>query len=394
MTAREDPRLAAIDAMITADAVTELTVALVDAPSENPGGSEEQAVSVLAQACSELGLAVSTSEVEPGRPNLVASHGGAGGPGLMFLGHSDVVPAGPGWSSDPYRAAVSNGRIVGRGSADMKGGLAAIAVAMGAVRRAGVELSGPMELVCTVDEEHEGAGARHFVANTDSRAYVGCVVAEPTTMRIVHGCRGAGYLHINVTGRAAHSGRTADGRSAIDAAAAIVGVINSDDLSARAHPLLGPGSWNVGLVDGGQGISIVAPDCYLGVDRRLIPGEDMPSIADDLAHRIAAAGISGDGIDVRIEPTNDTPAFVTEPDDRLVVDSAAALDAVGLDSSLSTWSAACDGGFINRDLGVPAIVLGPGDINTQAHQADEHVAIDELVAAARVYARIAVRLLG
>ncbi|GAB17148.1 peptidase M20 family protein [Gordonia effusa NBRC 100432] len=383
-----------IDQFIDADALTDLTVALIEAPSENPGGTEAAAVAVFADACRELGLTVSTTDVEPNRPNLTATLPGGTGPGLMFLGHSDVVPAGPGWTGDAYTPRIVDGTIVGRGSADMKGGLAAIAIAMGALSAAGVELSGPVELVCTVDEEDSGLGARDYVTQQRNSSFLGCVVAEPTGLRIVHGCRGAAYVHIDITGRAAHSGRPSDGRSAINAAAAIIDVINSDDLAATPDPTLGPGSWNVGLIEGGQTISTVAPMCYLGVDRRLIPGERMTEVTDRLSARIDAAGITGDGIDVTLRPTLDTPAFVTAPDDRLVTDSAAALADLNLPSELSTWSAACDGGFISRELGVPAIVLGPGDINSQAHQPDESVAISELVSAAKTYARIALRMLG
>ncbi|NMO03636.1 M20 family metallopeptidase [Gordonia sp. TBRC 11910] len=384
--------MTAIERFIDTDALTELTVALVETASENPGGTEAAAVAVLEKACAELGLTTSTHEVEPGRPNMTATLSGGNGPGLMFLGHSDVVPAGPGWTDDPYRARIVDGRIIGRGTSDMKGGLAAIAIAMGALASTGVELSGPVELVATVDEEEMGLGARNYVAHQSDSRFVGCVVAEPTNMRIVHGCRGAAYLHIDVTGRAAHSGRTSDGRSAIDAAAAIIDLIHDDE--PAVDPILGPGSWNVGLIQGGQGISIVAPSCYLGVDRRLAPGERMDDIARIVRAKIEAAGIVGDGIGVELRPTPDTPAFVTSPDDPLVVDAAAVLDELALPSGLTTWSAACDGGFINGELGIPTIVLGPGDINTQAHQADESVSIDELVCAAQVYLRLATRMLG
>lgn len=386
--------LDAIDRIIDARAITDLTIALIEAPSENPGGTEAKAVAILAAACRGLGLTTATREVQAGRPNLTATLAGGAGPGLMFLGHSDVVPAGPGWTGDPYRARVTDGRIIGRGATDMKGGLAAVAIALGALHDVGVELSGPIELVCTVDEEENGLGARDYVSRQRDSEFLGCVVAEPTSMGIVHGCRGAAYLHIDITGRAAHSGRPSDGRSAIDAAAAVIDLINSDDLAGGADLILGPGSWNVGLIEGGQGISIVAPTCYLGVDRRLVPGERMPEVASALRERIDAAGICDDGIRITLRPTPDTPAFVTAPDDRLVTESASALAELGLPSALTTWSAACDGGFVNRELGIPTIVLGPGDINGQAHQADESVGVDELVSAARAYARIALRLLG
>ena len=129
LTAAETAVLGFIDEA----AIISLTSALVEAPSENPGGTEEAAVEVLESACRALGFDVVTHEVAPGRPNLVATVPAGTGPGLMFLGHSDVVPAGPGWSADPYTVRIRDGRIYGRGATDMKGGLAAVVAARPAI---------------------------------------------------------------------------------------------------------------------------------------------------------------------------------------------------------------------------------------------------------------------
>ncbi|MGC5247461.1 M20 family metallopeptidase [Gordonia sp. DT219] len=378
-----------------ADEITDLTVALVQAASENPGGTEAGAVAVLQTACQKAGFVVETHEVAPGRPNLVATLPGGDGPGLMFLGHSDVVPAGPGWTGDPYVARVADGTITGRGSTDMKGGLAAIVAAMSSLATSGVELSGPVQLVCTVDEEEHGTGVRDLVRDHPGE-FLGCVVAEPTDLRIVRGCRGASYIDVDVTGRAAHSGRPDDGRSAIYAAAAIVDLIRADHVAMTdaAGGLLGSGTWNVGTISGGQGISVVAPMAALGIDRRLMPDEDAHTVAAWLRSRIAGAGIDSDGISVDVRVTMEMPGFETPADHRLVATAADALTGLGVEPSVGGWSAACDGGFISRDLGIPAIVLGPGDINTAAHQPDESVRIDDLLTAARLYTRMALQLLG
>ncbi|MCF8607415.1 M20 family metallopeptidase [Gordonia sp. HY442] len=402
MTARRDDALAALLEAVDAAAIDTLTCALIAESSVNPGGTEESAVAVLADACRAAGFAVDVVEAAPGRPNLVATAPiGGTGPGLMFLGHSDVVPAGPGWSADPFVPRRDGDLIIGRGASDMKGGIAAAVAAMSALARAGefgLELSGPVQLVVTVDEEEHGAGVRHLVANPDLlhrmtgvEEFAGCIVAEPTRMEVVRGCRGASYFEIEVTGRAAHSGRPSDGVSAIDAAARVIEVIRADQvrLAAAPDPLLGFGTWNVGTIQGGQGISVVAPSCSLGVDRRLMPGEDVHEIRDRLLADIDAAGIVVDGIDVRVTPTMFLPGFATEVDHPLV----SAASKAALDAPVGGWTAACDGGFISTSLGVPTVVLGPGDINTQAHQPDESVGLSELVFAAQSYVRAAVDLL-
>lgn len=387
---------AAVLAHIDVDVITALTMAMVEAPSENPGGTEAATVDVLTQACRNAGFSVGTHEVAPGRPNLLATLPGGNDPGLMILGHSDVVPAGPNWTSDPYRARIDGGRIIGRGSTDMKGGLAAAVVAMSALRRSGVDLAGAVQLVCTVDEEEHGLGVRDFVSRPTEHDFAACIVAEPTDLTVVRGCRGASYLEIGITGRAAHSGRPSDGRSAIEAAASVIDLIRTDQerLRLSADDLLGFGTWNVGTIQGGQGISVVAPMCDLGVDRRLMPDEDAAAIAARLRAQITDAGIDTDGIDVEVRVTMEMPGFATAADDPAVTAIHRALTDLGRPSTVGGWSAACDGGFIARDLGIPALVCGPGDINGQAHQPDESVSIDDLETASRAYALTALRLLA
>ncbi|MFW0797275.1 M20 family metallopeptidase [Gordonia sp. CPCC 205515] len=383
---------------ITPDTVAMLTAGLVEAPSENPGGTEADAVAVLAQACRSAGFTVDLHEVAPGRPNLVATLESGTGPGLMLLGHSDVVPAGPNWTHDPYRPQFADGRIYGRGTTDMKGGLAAAVCAMQALSHAsayGINLGGPVQLVCTVDEEEHGLGVRDFVTRHSEYSFAGCIVAEPTDLTIVRGCRGASYLEINITGRAAHSGRPADGRSAIEAAASIIDLIRFDhqQLGMTADDLLGSGTWNVGTIQGGQGISVVAPMCELGIDRRLMPDEDANVIADQLRSAIRDSAIDTDGITVDVKVTMEMPGFATPADHALVTTAVSAVTATGRATSVGGWTAACDGGFVSRDLGIPTIVLGPGNINAEAHQPDESVAIDDLETAARTYTLAALRLL-
>ncbi|GAA3033983.1 M20 family metallopeptidase [Gordonia defluvii] len=381
---------------LTADPIVALTTSLIAERSENPGATEATTVAVLADACRNAGLAVDVVDAAPGRPNLVATLPGPStpGPALLFLGHSDVVPAGTGWSQDPFGARVSGGRLTGRGAADMKGGLAAIVAAMGVLARAG--LGGRVEFVCTADEEAGGLGARAYVARRARAGNVlGCIVAEPTRLRAVHAGRGTANVAITVTGKAAHSGRPGDGCSAIAVAGRILAVIADDGerLARRPHPELGAATWNVGTIAGGQGINVVAADCRLGVDRRLLPDEEIAVVAAGLRAQIAALGLPAEAA-VIVAVDSETPAFATAADDPLTVGVGEALASLGLDPAPRVWSAACDAGFLHRDLGIRSIVLGPGDINDQAHQADESVAVDDLLTAAKLYTLIAHRLLA
>lgn len=383
--------------LIGTEEVTSLAAGLVVAPGHNPPGEEAATVEVLAQACRLRGLEPDLDEVRPGRPNLRAVLPGGDGPGLLLLGHSDVVPPGDGWTVHPYGGLVRDGRLYGRGAADMKGGLAACVVALGAIKRAGIELSGPVELAVTVDEEDQALGVQQYLGSADRSDFVGCVVAEPTDLQPIIAARGDAYLKITITGRAAHAGNPDDGVNAVYGATRVIDDLRAwhAELAADAHPLAGPATVSVGWIDGGTGPSIVPAECIVITDRRLLPGESGPEVLDQLRGRLERLGLERDGMEVSSELTLDMPGFETEPDAsvvRAIISSSA--DAGGPELPVGGWTAACDGGFLARDAKLPVVVYGPGSVSGQAHRADESVPLDQLVIAARSYALTILRLLG
>jgi acetylornithine deacetylase len=375
-------------------ALVALTRSLVQATGQNPPGEEAATVTVLGAAAAELGLEVVEMPVRPGRNNLRITLAGGPGPGLLLLGHTDVVPVGEGWTKDPFGGAAEDGRIYGRGASDMKGGLAAALSAMAALRSAG--LTGPVELAALVDEEETGVGIRAYVESVTA-PFLGCITAEPTDLQAVVGARGASYLRVEIHGTACHAGNPDDGANAIYGAAAVVTEIErmNHELAQRPHPLLGPATWSVGHISGGTSGSIVPAECVVIADRRLLPGESTATVLDDVRQRVAGLRLHDRGLTVDVTMPMEMPAFETPADSTLAVTVDTALaDAGGPGLPPGGWTAACDGGFVARDLGVPAVVLGPGSVATQAHRPDESVAIEELVVAARAYALTALRLLG
>jgi acetylornithine deacetylase/succinyl-diaminopimelate desuccinylase-like protein len=379
---------------IDEDQLIELTRSLVRAHGQNPPGEEATTVAVLASAATALGLDVSEETVAQGRDNLRVRLGGGVGPGLLLLGHTDVVPVGDGWTMDPFGATVRNGRVYGRGAADMKGGLAACLSAVAALR--GAELSGPVELAALVDEEENGLGIRAYVSSP-AAPFLGCITAEPTDLQTIVGARGASYTRVEVHGTACHAGSPGDGANAIYGAAAVVAEIERmhAELAGHPHPLLGPATWSVGQIRGGSGGSTVPAECVVVADRRLLPDESPENVLDDLRARIDALRLTERGLTVEASMPMEMPAFETAAESPLARATVAAVaDAGGPTLPPGGWTAACDGGFVARDLGVPVVVLGPGSVAEQAHRPDESVAIDELIVAARAYALTALRLLG
>lgn len=383
--------------LITPADVVEMAQRLVRAPGENPPGEEAATAAVLLDLAVGIGLEHRSWDVAPGRPNVEVSLPGGDGPGLLMLGHTDVVPVGEGWTVDPFGGELRDGRLHGRGSSDMKGGLAAVLVAMRALRTAAAPLTGPVLLAALADEEQTGIGVREWIARPDRTELMGCIVAEPTDLQTVVAARGDCYLVVRVQGVAAHAGRPGDGRNAIHGAAAVVTELERwhAEYAENPHPLVGAPTFNVGLVQGGSGASVVPAECRIEVDRRLLPGERAVDVLAGVRARLARVGLQERGLAWSVESPMDMPGFETPADHALVRAALGAVrDAGGPDLPPSGWTAACDGGFVAERWGVPVVVLGPGSVNEQAHRADESVGVDELVVASRAYALAALRLLS
>ncbi|GAA2178280.1 M20 family metallopeptidase [Leucobacter tardus] len=392
--AAEAEALASLDL----DRIIADTCDLIRAGGENPGDTEERSVAALRGIAERTGAAVTLQEVAPGRQNLRAAMGPEGAPTILFLGHSDVVPAGEGWSGAPFEPRVADDRIVGRGSTDMKGGLAAVIAAMAAVSRVvpGIRL----ELLCTVDEEDRATGVHAALPELDMPDAIACIVAEPTDLDVVVACRGASNLIVDLVGASAHAGRPEEGASAISAASRLVQLVDARHADARAadpDPLLGSASWNVGTITGGSGTSMVPRQCTVTVDRRTMPGEDpeaiLAELLDDARADLAASGIAGaERITLTGRVDMAMPGFRTSPEAAVATSAAAAVQRFGAPGRTTGWTAACEGGFIAEHLGVPTIILGPGDVTTQAHQPDEYVPVAHLDIAAKAYVLTVLRL--
>lgn len=390
LTEPERRILGAIDADETAALVTRL----VRARSENPPGGEEEVAQELAAACRERGIDARLDEVAPGRPNVHARIGDGGG--LLLLGHTDTVPAGDGWTRPPFEGAVEDGRVIGRGAADMKAGIAASVAAMAALRRAGVELVAPVLLAAVVDEEESGLGVQAMLARGGLTA-AGAIVPEPTELQTIIACRGNCYVDVEIHGRSAHAGSQHEGRNAIYGAARVVDGVRRlhDDLAAETHPLLGAGGWSVGIIEGGTGTAMVPDRCRISIDRRLLPGQSGEQARAEIDALLATLELGEDGLSAGSRLTMEIPSFEVNPEHPLAAGvRESSIDAGAPELPLGGWTAACDGGYLMRDTGIPAVVLGPGSVVGQAHRPDESVPLDEVVVAARAYALYALRALA
>lgn len=323
-------------------------------------------------------------EVAPHRPNVVAETGTGEGPTLVFCAHIDTVSA-AGMSIPPFEPRLERNRVYGRGSYDMKGGVAAVMAAAAALNQE--DLGGRVLVALVVDEEHSSIGADHFVAQHQADA---CIITEPTEGRLVLTHKGFVWSEFITHGVAAHGSRWDLGVSAIGKMGRIVAALERFDqekLRQRTHPLLGPASLHCPTIAGGVGLSTYAPECRLHVERRTLPGETLQQVSEELENVIREAGEQA-----TVTPYFQRTPLVCDPQSAIARCLREAAQAVTgsppEETGVAYWT---DAGIFDAG-GVPTLNYGPGGAG--AHGAVEWVDSDSVVTCAHVLAEAARRFLG
>lgn len=394
MTVSQSDKDEGADIRVDRERMTALLARLVRARSENPPGEEQAAAAIVEDDCRDLGLDVEVIESEPGRPSVVARWRGRPGPRLIYCSHIDVVPAGPPslWDVDPYGAEIVDGRMHGRGSSDAKGCVAAALEAVRALRDAGFEPDGTLELMMVADEETMGfKGAGHLM----ERGLLGSdfgIVGEPTSLRVVTAQRGANWARITTKGKAAHGSAPERGRSAIKHMAEIVLQLE-ETLPTDVHPILGGANINVGTIHGGEKVNIVPAACVIEVDRRSLPHETRDDVLAQLNEAVDRARRRFPDLEAEVEIMHSGDAFEVDRDSAIVkAVSRAVAEATGAPGKLIGFRGASDARFLVQS-GAETVLCGPGDI-ALAHTAGEWIDLHEFEVGARVYALAFSRLLG
>jgi acetylornithine deacetylase len=368
-----------------------LTRELVRIDSRNPslvahGPGEANVAKALADVLEAWGFRVDVVDAAPGRPNVVARIGTPGSRALMFNGHLDVVGI-EGMTHDPWSAEANGnaGRIYGRGSSDMKAGIAAMCAA--AARAGTGTLNGEIIIAAVADEEYESIGTRSLLER-GLRADA-AIVTEPTRLAIMPAHLGFVWLDVTTHGRAAHGSRWDIGVDAIRHAGILLAELDRMDegeLPKRTHSLLGRPSIHASLIEGGIGMSTYPDKCTVRIERRTIPGETPESVRRELESACSRARARQPKFRADVQVT-----FAQEPSD-VAVDTpivralSAALDDSGEPVRIEGMTAWTDAALLNA-AGIPAICFGPGDISL-AHAAEEWVSVDEIERATGVLARL------
>ena len=379
---------------ITSGDAVALTRELVRVDSRNPtlvagAPGEGRVARVLADVLAAWGFDVTVRDAAPGRPNVVARLGASrGGHSLMLNGHIDVVGV-EGMVHAPWDPIVREGRIYGRGSSDMKAGVAAMcAAAARAVSASGGALDGEIIVTAVVDEEYSSLGTRALVA--DGVRADAAIVTEPTGLRIMPAHKGFVWVDVLVRGRAAHGSRWDVGIDAIRNAGlllAALDVVDAELLPSREHTLLGRPSLHAATIEGGIGLSTYPDKCRFTIERRTIPGETTTAVMAEIEEAFARVRARRPDLDASVSMIFEQPPSDVSTEAPIVRSLDGALRACGEEVHVMGMSAWTDAAILN-EAGIPAICFGPGDIGL-AHAAEEYVRVDEIERATLVLAALA-----
>jgi acetylornithine deacetylase/succinyl-diaminopimelate desuccinylase family protein len=369
---------------------------LVRMPTENPPGDEARAVEFLAEFLGDWGFETEVLRTDQGRLNLIARTGwGRRSPTILLNGHLDVVPAGDesAWTVPPYDGFIQDGKLYGRGAADMKGGVAALLWAARLIQTSSDKpADGEIVVHLVSDEETGGAQGAKFLVDQGLAVADAAIVGEPTRLEVVIACKGAVWTRLTTRGKSAHGSVPHLGDNAIERMAEFF-VKLREVPKAGEHHLLGPPTMNLGTISGGSKINVVPDRCSVEIDQRVLPGTGLEQARAGLKNLIEKH-VAETGTEVDLEeilyaaPYEIDPA---EPIVRIALETAA--EVTGKPKEPKGAKGFTDARFYVLEAGIPTIILGPGSI-TQAHTADEFIGIEQLRQAVGLYGLIITRFLS
>lgn len=366
----------------------ELLADLVKLETCDPPGREVEIARFVYERLGASGIDAAIDEFEPGRANVLARLKGRGNrPALVFSAHFDTVPPGTRpWRHGPFSAAIEDGRLYGRGAADMKSGMAAMIVAAERLAASGTGLGGDLVLAFSAGESSNCLGARRFV-ETDALMGAGALlVSEPSSLDVLLAEKGALWLRLVAHGRSGHAsghdGATGGGTSAIERMTDALVALRAFRFEVPEHPLLGRPSLSVGTLKGGTVVNLTPDRCEAEIDLRLLPGQDPAAVE-------AAIGACVGG-DIAVERIDHKPAIETAADHPF---ATVCLGAVGEGAAPGGASYYSDATVLTPAFDLPMVIIGPGALGMSG-QTDEHVETASVESAVDIFEKVARDWLG
>ncbi|WP_026894478.1 M20 family metallopeptidase [Clostridiisalibacter paucivorans] len=344
------------------------------------------------------GISTEIDIIEENRPNVYGYlKGKTDGINLMFNGHIDTIP---GFTMDypPFQPFVKDGKIYGRGSADMKGGITAMLSAMTAIKRAGVDLDETVMFAGVIGEEERSKGTEHLLKINIIPKNV--VIGEPTDLEVSIAHKGMEWIEVKFNGKSTHGSRPHEGINAVYAASEFCKLVREElqpKVEKQEFPLLGHGTINVGLIKGGDDPNIVPDTCLVQIDRRWLPNQTLDGIHNEIKEVAQkAVNIIGGTFEVRAM-REFTASMINAPhsikeDDELVENLLDITeDVTGKPKNPVAFPAWSDAGLLGNHSDAKCVVLGPGNI-VQAHANDEFCDIEQICQATEIYFNLILKM--
>ncbi len=344
--------------------------------------------------CAEFGLSGIESQIDRwgnNRANITAQVKSSGEKkGLLFVCHLDVVPpGGASWEYPPFLAVEIDGRIHGRGSADMKGGIAAAVTAIRQIVDSDVELKGDMVFFAAAGEETDSCGALRYVRGlSDMPELAGVIIPEPTDFEVVTRHRGIFWLKVTTKGKTAHGSTPELGINAITSMKAFLDELEDYEIVYGPHKLLGACSMSINRIFGGKAINVVPDQCDVEIDIRTLPGQNHEEIISDFEKIFAKLKQQNPQFEAEVSVVRDVAPLETDEDSDFVRDFCS---IVGIKETRAVGFTT-DGPHF-AFLGVPEVIFGPGKPHL-CHKPDEYIDTRDLEKAVEHYKNIILKILS
>lgn len=368
---------------------------LVRIRSVNPPGDELYIAEFIASILRDAGLEVEFIKHSQTRASVLARlKGNQKLPGLLYNAHLDTVPIGvEKWVHDPFEGEISNGKIWGRGTSDMKGGLAAMIVS--AKRLAStLQLKGDLILAATASEETDSLGAIEIASRLKKDSIQAIVIPEPSNNRLVLAEKGALWLEIITKGKTAHGSMPEHGRNAVVMMIRFINEFLKIKIPFIEHHLLGSFSHSINTIFGGVKTNVVPDRCIMTVDMRTLPGQDHRAILKRIEALIKEITRRFPDFKASVKVINERVPLETSTDKPVVRKFSDVLFEINgrrpIPKGVNYYT---DASIFVPALNVPMIICGPGE-EKLAHKPNEYIKISKLIEAVKIYTLFAKKLLN
>lgn len=373
---------------------------LIQKRSDFPPGDTRAAIDAVAELLDVEGIEYDIYAREDHQPSLIATYPPhTPGKNLVYHAHIDTIPPGDreDWSVDPFGGELVDGSIYGRGAGDDKGSVAAQLMALIALVRSDLPLTGNLQLAVVADEESGGLVGTRWLREKGYLAPDSLVVGEQTNNQVAIAERVACGIDLTVYGEQAHGAMAWAGDNAIRKMARVIVWLEENviqPLADRKQPYLPPPTLNIGTIEGGIQWNVVPARCKIKMDRRLLPGETRDQAMADIRSALDEYSTTIEPLEYELFTAGDVaPNINTPPNDPFVQEADQALrDVCGEERALTGYVQTSDGRWFADD-GIPIIIFGPSDPRV-GHSPDEHVAVQQLLEATHFLTLLAVRQLG